>query len=134
MRPYQNNDFGQEFYLQIRLTLSLQPMAVIKVLFTGYNPNTSTVQDPQIRYSSPRGHLISNKPTFLSSTASKRPITGKSSQPANTNKTKITELPVTTPNVNKGILFQYSNKNKNTLVLTQCMHIVFAHLSVNRVI
>ena len=100
-------------------------MAVIKVLFTGYYPNTSTVQDPQIRYSSPRGHVNSTKPTFSSSTASKRLITGKSSRPANTNKTKITELTVTTPNVNKGILFQYSNKNKNILVLTQCMHIVY---------
>ena len=88
-----------------RITTEPLPISVIKVLITGYYPNTSTAPDSRNRYSSLSGHFSATKPQITSSTSSKRPIIEKNSGSAHTNKIMITEVIVTDPNVNTGTLF-----------------------------
>ena len=107
--------FVKQILCTHRINTEPSPIAVIKVLFIGYYSNTSTVPEPRIRPSSPRGHLSSanapwgnissTKPQITSSTSTKRPNMEKNSRSAHTNKIMITELIVTEHDVNRGTLF-----------------------------
>ena len=90
--------FGKKIVFTNKINTEPSSTELIKILFTGYCPKTSAVPDPRIKYSRPSDYLSST-------TAYKRLITGKNSRQANAKKTMNTELTVTTPNVNKGILF-----------------------------